>query len=620
MTEERFNISRRKALGALGTIGVASAGAGLGTSAYFSDQETFENNQLTAGTLDMKVDWEEHYYDGSAGADLVTMSDPGADTSPIVDLGTGTVGAEGENITLYPSGDATKDEFWDATSVEALPDSDDDGIQDPVTDPCGENSNLVDVGDEDSGLSSQYRTEDSVGEPLIALDDVKPGDFGEVTFSTHLCTNPGYLWMTGDLVEARENGVTEPEAEDADENGATDEVIEDVSGISGGNVELLDQIQVRVWYDDDCDNQKDGNEMEEWSGNLGEFLIDASPDAASSASADDRGIPLDGTRTYEGGLGGYDDFVRLGVNHLDLSDDGDSDVVFEDATDPAGTSEQVVYGHSVGGSSQDYATTVAALPDVTLQDIADGATLTYDYYHGPAHGHAAPDEVWLLLEHPDGTRTTVRRTSNDDNPVSGSARTPKAGTRATSTTKFSATPTSTAATTGSTRTARSLAETRKISRRNTIRLRRSSASASASVAPVAQSRTSTTATSPTTATTSRSRRRTGRAAASPVRRPTASASSGGFRSTTATRSRAIRSRSTSASTPSSAATTTAPGWPRRRRRRRQRLNRRGRRSSRTAPERPRPIRTRRRAPRRRRFDSAGGFPRDGEREQWHTTT
>ncbi|WP_423751257.1 SipW-dependent-type signal peptide-containing protein [Salinirarus marinus] len=425
MTEERFNISRRKALGALGTIGVASAGAGLGTSAYFSDQETFENNQLTAGTLDMKVDWEEHYYDGSAGADLVTMSDPGADTSPIVDLGTGTVGAEGENITLYPSGDATKDEFWDATSVEALPDSDDDGIQDPVTDPCGENSNLVDVGDEDSGLSSQYRTEDSVGEPLIALDDVKPGDFGEVTFSTHLCTNPGYLWMTGDLVEARENGVTEPEAEDADENGATDEVIEDVSGISGGNVELLDQIQVRVWYDDDCDNQKDGNEMEEWSGNLGEFLIDASPDAASSASADDRGIPLDGTRTYEGGLGGYDDFVRLGVNHLDLSDDGDSDVVFEDATDPAGTSEQVVYGHSVGGSSQDYATTVAALPDVTLQDIADGATLTYDYYHGPAHGHAAPDEVWLLLEHPDGTRTTVRRTSNDDNPVSGSARTPE---------------------------------------------------------------------------------------------------------------------------------------------------------------------------------------------------
>ncbi|MFT4947755.1 MAG: putative ribosomally synthesized peptide with SipW-like signal peptide, partial [Natronomonas sp.] len=46
MTDERFDISRRKALAALGTIGVASAGAGLGTSAYFSDQETFENNSL----------------------------------------------------------------------------------------------------------------------------------------------------------------------------------------------------------------------------------------------------------------------------------------------------------------------------------------------------------------------------------------------------------------------------------------------------------------------------------------------------------------------------------------------------------------------------------------------
>ncbi|SDY10222.1 SipW-dependent-type signal peptide-containing protein [Halobellus clavatus] len=52
---ERFEISRRKALAALGTIGVASAGAGLGTSALFSDQETFEDNTITAGTLDMTV-------------------------------------------------------------------------------------------------------------------------------------------------------------------------------------------------------------------------------------------------------------------------------------------------------------------------------------------------------------------------------------------------------------------------------------------------------------------------------------------------------------------------------------------------------------------------------------
>src|SRR6056297_3451357 len=78
MTDD-FELTRRKALAALGSIGVASAGAGLGTSAYFSDQETFENNQLTAGTLDLKVDWEEHYSDWSAdegeGLDI-TMNEP----------------------------------------------------------------------------------------------------------------------------------------------------------------------------------------------------------------------------------------------------------------------------------------------------------------------------------------------------------------------------------------------------------------------------------------------------------------------------------------------------------------------------------------------------------------
>jgi predicted ribosomally synthesized peptide with SipW-like signal peptide len=50
-----YDLSRRKLLGGLGAIGLASVGAGLGTSAYFSDTEAFENNTLTAGTLDMSV-------------------------------------------------------------------------------------------------------------------------------------------------------------------------------------------------------------------------------------------------------------------------------------------------------------------------------------------------------------------------------------------------------------------------------------------------------------------------------------------------------------------------------------------------------------------------------------
>jgi predicted ribosomally synthesized peptide with SipW-like signal peptide len=50
-----IGLSRRKMLLGLGAVGVASAGAGLGTTAYFNDTETFANNSLTAGTLDMSV-------------------------------------------------------------------------------------------------------------------------------------------------------------------------------------------------------------------------------------------------------------------------------------------------------------------------------------------------------------------------------------------------------------------------------------------------------------------------------------------------------------------------------------------------------------------------------------
>ena len=58
-----FGLSRRKMLGGLGVIGVASAGAGLGTTAYFSDQVEFEDNELRAGTLALNVTQTIHTLD-----------------------------------------------------------------------------------------------------------------------------------------------------------------------------------------------------------------------------------------------------------------------------------------------------------------------------------------------------------------------------------------------------------------------------------------------------------------------------------------------------------------------------------------------------------------------------
>ena len=61
-----YSLSRRKMLAGLGAVGFASAGAGLGTSAYFSDEEEFVDNTLTAGTLDLRVQYEASYDSGGA--------------------------------------------------------------------------------------------------------------------------------------------------------------------------------------------------------------------------------------------------------------------------------------------------------------------------------------------------------------------------------------------------------------------------------------------------------------------------------------------------------------------------------------------------------------------------
>ena len=55
MSKKKLELTRRRVLGGLGTIGVASTAAGLGTSAYLSDTESFEDNSITAGTLDISV-------------------------------------------------------------------------------------------------------------------------------------------------------------------------------------------------------------------------------------------------------------------------------------------------------------------------------------------------------------------------------------------------------------------------------------------------------------------------------------------------------------------------------------------------------------------------------------
>ncbi|RAW44891.1 hypothetical protein DQW50_12045 [Halorubrum sp. 48-1-W] len=226
MTDDKLGLSRRKMLAGLGAVGVASAGAGLGTTAYFSDDESFEDNTLTAGELDLKMDYRMTYRGGSGRLAELQQNYPNA---TFVDE------------DMEPTDDDTGVYLLDQVpSRENYPGAEDwvigaNGIYDSE---AGEGEGfqrdeLIDAGDLENAL--------------IRIGDVKPGDYGEVTFSTHLYDNPGYMWIGGALTGNDQNGYTEPEQETLEEMGdATDD--------PDGDGQLADSIQAKVWYDDNCDN------------------------------------------------------------------------------------------------------------------------------------------------------------------------------------------------------------------------------------------------------------------------------------------------------------------------------------------------------------------------------
>ncbi|WP_436923958.1 VWA domain-containing protein [Halosimplex amylolyticum] len=329
MTETPIELSRRKLLGGLGAVGLASAGAGLGTTGLFADGETFENNTFAAGVLDLKVDWEEHYsfQDGEADAHLehgITRTRP-ENTDDYV----GLPDPEDPVVWVHETDLAR---YMDETAVESFPDPNDDGVQELQLD--GEETGFEYVACEDGADLDEHFDPSTEGalrtnsgdtyvdgevRPLIDLDDVKPGDFGELTLSFHLCDSPGYVWLRGRNVSASEGGLTEPEA-------AVDD--------SPGDPELAEQIRTVWWYDSDGNNVVDSSVgavdvmlAVDTSGSLdGDDVADlatAASDLASDldAAADARigGLSFGG--------GSIDDFTALAdgpVSFSGLSANGDT--------------------------------------------------------------------------------------------------------------------------------------------------------------------------------------------------------------------------------------------------------------------------------------------------------
>ncbi|ELZ58027.1 MULTISPECIES: SipW-dependent-type signal peptide-containing protein [Halorubrum] len=215
---DTFDLSRRKLLAGLGAVGVASAGAGLGTTAYFNDTETFAGNTLTAGELDLLVDWQQTYDFGDGKAFVNAHPDHDGD-------GEQSIAADN------PDGQLRYSDFPDEE------DEDSNGANIPVLD-C---ENIPPLSEAD------FREDPVTGEPmdtLVQFSDVKPGDTGEITFSLHLCDNPGYVWIQAGNVSESGGSLTDPEA-----------VVD-----PGNEGNLAEFIDAKLWYDEDCDNVYDGAE------------------------------------------------------------------------------------------------------------------------------------------------------------------------------------------------------------------------------------------------------------------------------------------------------------------------------------------------------------------------
>ncbi|PHQ45794.1 hypothetical protein DJ68_10875 [Halorubrum sp. C3] len=210
---DTIGLSRRTVLAGLGAVGLASAGAGLGTTAYFNDTESFEGNQLTAGQLDLLVDWQQTYDFGEGRQFVSAHPDHDGDGEQSVEI---------------------DDEVFKYSDFPDEDDTDSNGANLPVL-TC---ENIPPLSEADFGTDPVTGEE---METLVQLTDVKPGDSGEITFSLHLCDNPGYIWMQAANVD--DDGGTETEPEllvDPDNMG-----------------DLGDAIEARLWYDEDCDNVYD---------------------------------------------------------------------------------------------------------------------------------------------------------------------------------------------------------------------------------------------------------------------------------------------------------------------------------------------------------------------------
>lgn len=374
-----------------GAIGLASAGAGIGTSAFFSDQELFENNQLVAGELDMKIGWSDHYSDWM-GEETSFAKMPGGGEETTVRLPPGSGQPDAEPIELIVE-DGQR--FLGATREERK-----NGGLYPLRrefeDLCGTDADIPD-------------------RPLIDLDDIKPGDFGFGLFRFQLCTNPGKLWLTGGLEAADENDITEPEMDDPDKYG-------DEGSTNPALVELLDEIRVAFGVgttDDLAAADLDTNLFPKRETENGAPQLATQYSLREFLTLAEKGIPLDGDiDAEEGGSTGRDCFSGETEHYVSvvwwLPIDHGNQVQTDSVTFDLGFyTEQCRHNATADTIVRD---------GESIQDTVDGANegdvieVESGNYPAPDSGGLVIDKAGLTLRSV-GSRATITQPETGTNPA-----------------------------------------------------------------------------------------------------------------------------------------------------------------------------------------------------------
>jgi predicted ribosomally synthesized peptide with SipW-like signal peptide len=357
-----YNISRRKVLAGLGTIGVASAGAGLGTTAFFSDEESLDAS-LEAGRMDILLDYRATYSPWEPYLDDVYPRSPDVDTVDLDgDPGTTDDVAEGP---IYVTGQApdVRDGDGDILSGQRWGDLtlNLDACEDVQTqlDEAEEGSPLFDVSIGDAEYPNfQTSYVDGLPGTMFSLDDVKPKDRGEATMSVHLCDNRAFLWTRPTLDLDDENVAVEPETSAGD---VADDETDDFDG------ELADHLWVSVWYDANCNNVKDTTESSGDPVSV-ELVLDASgsmSDPTQGGSSTKNADAIAGATTLAQSILDADPNNLVGVTYFgEFSPDGPARVV-QSLTDD----EAAVLG-AIGGLPTENGTPIGAGVDVGQSDLA----------------------------------------------------------------------------------------------------------------------------------------------------------------------------------------------------------------------------------------------------------